>query len=60
MTWEETERPLVEAAAKLFPASAGTLAVEPSTAYDDVERLLTARARLEARLRRGGSSAPCG
>src|SRR5262249_23137511 len=29
-------------AAALFPAASGTLAVEPSTAFDDVERLLTA------------------
>ena len=31
-TWEETEDPFARAAA-LFPASAGTLAVEPSTAF---------------------------
>ncbi|MEP6993742.1 MAG: Xaa-Pro peptidase family protein [Acidobacteriota bacterium] len=42
VTWEETEDPFAKAAA-LFPASAGTLAVEPSTAYEDVERLLLAR-----------------
>jgi Xaa-Pro dipeptidase len=42
VTWEETEDPWGKAA-RLFPASSGTLAVEPSTAYDDVERLLTAR-----------------
>jgi Xaa-Pro dipeptidase len=42
VTWEETEDPFARAAS-LFPASAGTLAVEPSTAYDDVERLLRAR-----------------
>jgi len=42
VTWEETEDPFARAAA-LFPAASGTLAVEPSTAYDDVERLLTAR-----------------
>jgi Xaa-Pro dipeptidase len=42
VTWEETEDPFAKAAA-LFPASAGTLAIEPSTAYDDVERLLVAR-----------------
>ena len=42
VTWEETEDPFAKAA-RLFPASAGTLAVEPSTAYDDVERLLNAR-----------------
>jgi Xaa-Pro dipeptidase len=39
VTWEETEDPWGKAGA-LFPAAAGTLAVEPSTAYDDVERLL--------------------
>ncbi len=43
VTWEETEDPFAKAAA-LFPGGAGTLAVEPSTAYDDVERLLKARA----------------
>ncbi len=42
VTWEETEDPFAKAAA-LFPASAGILAIEPSTAYDDVERLLQAR-----------------
>jgi Xaa-Pro dipeptidase len=42
VTWEETEDPFAKAAA-LFPASSGTLAIEPSTAYDDVERLLKAR-----------------
>jgi Xaa-Pro dipeptidase len=42
VTWEETEDPFAKAAA-LFPAAAGVLAVEPSTAYDDVERLLKAR-----------------
>ncbi len=42
VTWAETEDPFAKAAS-LFPASAGTLAVEPSTAYDDVERLLAAR-----------------
>jgi len=41
-TWEETEDPFRKAAT-LFPASAGTLAIEPSTAYDDVERLIAAR-----------------
>jgi Xaa-Pro dipeptidase len=41
-TWEETEDPFARAA-RLFPAAAGVLAVEPSTAYDDVERLLAAR-----------------
>jgi Xaa-Pro dipeptidase len=40
-TWEETEDPFARAGA-LFPARSGTLAVEPSTAYDDVERLLAA------------------
>ena len=43
VTWEETEDPFAKAAS-LFPGPAGTLAVEPSTAYDDVERLLRARA----------------
>ena len=42
VTWEETEDPFGKAAG-LFPAASGTLAVEPSTAYDDVERLLKAR-----------------
>jgi len=42
VTWEETEDPFARAGG-LFPATAGTLAVEPSTAYDDVERLLRAR-----------------
>ena len=42
VTWEETEDPWSKAGA-LFPAAAGTLAVEPSTAYDDVERLLRGR-----------------
>lgn len=37
-TWAETEDPF-RAAASLFPAS-GTLAVEPSTAFEDVERLI--------------------
>ena len=41
-TWEETEDAFARAA-QLFPASAGTLAIEPSTAFDDVERLLAAR-----------------
>ena len=49
VTWEETEDPFAKAAA-LFPASGGTLAVEPSTAYDDVERLLAGAPGLEARL----------
>ncbi|MGH9368329.1 MAG: M24 family metallopeptidase [Thermoanaerobaculia bacterium] len=42
VTWEETEDPFRKAAG-LLPASSGTLAVEPSTAYDDVERLLLRR-----------------
>ena len=42
VTWEETEDPFAKAAA-LFGASRGTLAVEPSTAYEDVERLLAAQ-----------------
>jgi Xaa-Pro dipeptidase len=42
VTWEETEDPFGKAAG-LFPASSGTLAVEPSTAFDDVERLMRAR-----------------
>ena len=42
-TWEETEDPF-RMAAGLFPAASGVLAVEPSTAFDDVERLLAARA----------------
>jgi Xaa-Pro dipeptidase len=46
-TWEETEDPFA-LAASLFPAGRGTLAVEPSTAYDDVERLLKARAGWKA------------
>ncbi|MCA1581171.1 MAG: Xaa-Pro peptidase family protein [Acidobacteria bacterium] len=41
-TWAETEDPFA-LSASLFPASAGTLAIEPSTAFDDVERLLRAR-----------------
>ncbi|MEO8190667.1 MAG: Xaa-Pro peptidase family protein [Acidobacteriota bacterium] len=41
-TWEETEDPFA-LAASLFPGAAGTLAIEPSTAYDDAERLLKAR-----------------
>src|SRR5262249_18563797 len=47
VTWEETEDPFAKAAA-LFPASAGVLAVEPSTAFDDVERLLKARSGWKA------------
>jgi Xaa-Pro dipeptidase len=42
VTWEETEDPFAKAAA-LIPATAGRLAIEPSTAYEDVERLLAAR-----------------
>lgn len=38
-TWEETEDPF-RLAASFFPGKSGVLAVEPSTAYDDVERLL--------------------
>jgi Xaa-Pro dipeptidase len=41
-TWEETEDPF-RLAAGLFPSTSGVLAVEPSTAFDDVERLLAAR-----------------
>ena len=41
-TWEETEDPFRKAAG-LFPGSSGTLAVEPSTAFEDVERLTAAR-----------------
>ena len=42
VTWEETEDPFAKAAG-LIRATAGTLAIEPSTAYDNVERLLAAR-----------------
>ena len=42
VTWEETEDPFTKAAS-LFGGSRGTLAVEPSTAYEDVERLVAAR-----------------
>lgn len=42
VTWEETEDPFAKAAL-LFPAAAGTLVIEPSTAFDDVERLLAHR-----------------
>jgi Xaa-Pro dipeptidase len=42
VTWTETEDPFAKAAA-LLPADSGSLAVEPSTAYDDVERLIKAR-----------------
>jgi Xaa-Pro aminopeptidase len=38
-TWEETEDPF-RLAASLLPGKGGVLAVEPSTAYDDVERLM--------------------
>ena len=38
-TWQETEDPFRKAVA-LMPGSRGTLAVEPSTAYEDVERLV--------------------
>ena len=41
-TWEETEDPF-RLCASFFPAERGVLAVEPSTAYDDVERLIAAR-----------------
>jgi len=41
-TWEETEDPF-RLAASLLPAAGGVLAVEPSTAFDDVERLIAAR-----------------
>lgn len=40
--WEETEDPF-RLAASFLPAAAGRLAVEPSTAYDDVERLVSHR-----------------
>jgi Xaa-Pro dipeptidase len=39
VTWAETEDAF-EKAAQLLPAASGVLAVEPSTAYDDVERLV--------------------
>lgn len=42
VTWAETENAFEEAAA-LLPAASGVLAVEPSTAYDDVERLVLQR-----------------
>lgn len=42
VTWDETEEPFAKAAA-LIPGTKGRLAIEPSTAYDDVERLLAAR-----------------
>jgi Xaa-Pro dipeptidase len=41
-TWEETEDPF-RLCASFFPAGRGVLAVEPSTAFDDVERLIAAR-----------------
>jgi Xaa-Pro dipeptidase len=41
-TWEETEDPF-RLAASLFPGAGGVLAIEPSTAFDDVERLLAVR-----------------
>ncbi len=41
-TWEETEDPF-RLAPSLFPGAGGVLAVEPSTAFDDVERLLAAQ-----------------
>jgi Xaa-Pro dipeptidase len=41
-TWEETEDPF-RLCASFFPAERGVLAVEPSTAFDDVERLIAAR-----------------
>jgi len=40
-TWEETEDPF-RLCASFFPAERGVLAVEPSTAFDDVERLIAA------------------
>ncbi len=39
VTWQETEDAFAAGAA-LLPGARGILAVEPSTAYDDVERLL--------------------
>ena len=41
-TWEETEDPF-RLCASFFPAERGVLAVEPSTAFDDVERLIAVR-----------------
>jgi Xaa-Pro dipeptidase len=41
VTWAETEDPFAKAA-ELLAAQRGTLLVEPSTAYEDVERLLSA------------------
>ena len=40
--WAESEDPFAKAAS-LFPGASGTLAIEPSTAFDDVERLLAIR-----------------
>ena len=40
--WQETEDPF-GMASDLFPAGSGVLAIEPSTAFDDVERLLASR-----------------
>ncbi len=42
-TWGETEDAFGKAAG-LFPGRRGTLGIEPSTAYDDVERLLSQQA----------------
>jgi len=42
VTWAETEDAF-EKAARLLPGASGVLAVEPSTAYDDVERLVQKR-----------------
>ncbi len=42
VTWGETEDAF-EKAAQLLPGAAGVLGVEPSTAYDDVERLVLKR-----------------
>jgi len=39
VTWQETEDPFAKAA-NLFPGGKATLAIEPSTAYDDVEQLI--------------------
>jgi Xaa-Pro dipeptidase len=41
-TWAETEDAF-QKAARLLPSDSGSLAIEPSTAYDDVERLLARR-----------------
>jgi len=40
--WQETEDPF-RLAAGLLPSGSGVLAVEPSTAFDDVERFLTSK-----------------